>query len=1758
MNRHGSLNHIFGLVWSRATNRWIPVAETMRVRSKGSGRLLIAAALSLSTGTLEAGPLGGQVVTGAGTIAQTGTTTTVTQASQNLLLDWKSFNIAPQETVNFVQPSVTSIAVNRIFDINGTQILGHLNANGQVYLINPNGILFGRGAQVDVGGLVASTLDFSGPTFGADTKTFSGSGSGSIVNNGTINASSEGYVALLANTVINRGAISAQLGSVALGAASAATLTFAGNHLVHMQVDRGVLNTLAENSGVIRADGGQVFMTAGAQDTLLASVVNNTGVIEANTVENRGGSIALLGGAKAGSVIVKGTLDVSSATTEGGEIVVTGGSVTVGDGARVEATGSTGGGSIAIGGEWQGSGAIPEATTVYVSNTATLDASATGRGNGGGVVVRSNVNDANSATRVYGTLLARGGADGGNGGRIETSGHYLDVSDIVVDASGSGGHAGEWLLDPYNVIIGSTTSGNAYTPPGFSPTSSDSTILASAISTALTGGSNVTITTGSSGSSLGDITVSTAITKTAGATTTLTLQAADSIIIQQPITNTSTAGMLNVNLWADNDSGTHDGVGVVILNNSITTKGGAIAFGTNALQTINGVSTLVGGDVYVGGASAVALSTGGGAIGFYGQLIVANAGGFNLNSANGNVTFAGLVDSGDTYAYVGSAAISWTAALSAAKSGLGANTGDTYLATITSRLENSVAGASASYRASWLGAERVTGIGTDAVWRWVAGPEGLQNGGQGLKFFTQNGTQTTNGSGGAAIGSAYTNWNSGEPNNSGGSGLSAGASSEYVMQFVGNQGQWNDLSPASTSVLGYITETNLAPSSLNVSAGTGAVTFASAIGSNKPLSTLSVSATTIALPSPATVNTTGAQTFTGQVTVGGTNVNVLTVSADNLVTTYGSGRPALTTSYSGFVNGNTVASLTTPAAESTTAAAQPNAGSYPITPSGVVDPNYYILYNPGNLIVNVATLNITASSPTKTYGAANPALTVTNSGFQYSDTASILTTLATASTAATTTSNAGTYATSAAGAVTSSSNYTIAYIPGTLTVNPAPLTVSGLSGTARNYNGSTVDTLTGTGVLSGLQNGEALTLVNGNTGTLASANAGSEALSTAITLDNGTGLASNYAVTQPTLANVAIGQAALTVSGTVTNNKVYDRTTTATLTGASLIGVFAGDAVTLTQAGSFASRDVGTGITVTAADTLGGAAASNYLLTQPTGLTASITPKELGLTLSGNPTRVYDATTTFDFTGYTSSLSGVISGDAVSAGTGSVTGYGDKNAGANKPVTFTGFALTGPNAGDYQLISGAAASTASITPALISNVVGITANNKVYDGGLNATLNNGSVVFTGEASGDNLTVATDTGTFAGKNVATGSAVSVSAITLGGADALNYTLGNTTARTTANITQLNSVVWIGPATGGSWSNPANWAGGAIPDLSNVANVVVPAGDTVTFDASVAGPVQLSNLSSGGLTIAGGTLDVSNALNLTNYAQSAGTVGGPGSFKVSGAFSQTAGQINMGPGSVSISQSQGNLSFANIAAGAINLSSSAGSVTLGTLAATANLAVTALGGSITQSVGASLAVGGTTALQASDAGVPANIALTDANNTFGSAVNASGAQVNLSDAGPLTLGTVNAAGNLTLASNGVLDLGSSIVGGNLSTTSGNGDVIQNGPLHIDGATDIVAGSGSIHLNNPDNVFIGKVTTQGGNVAVAGDPNEFSVNPLVATVVSQLESSTLMSGAGSDAFTGSALVNVTLSIGANGPALRVINGGVHLPDYTVSVSE
>ena len=315
-------------------------SELARGRGKSNAIPLLSAALLVSlvggSGGLWAAPQGGEVVGGSGSIGASGSTTTITQTSDKLSINWQSFNVAKSETVNFVQPSASALAVNRILDTQGSQILGKVNANGQVWLINPNGVIFGKDAQINVGALVASTLNPDDASIGSARSNFSGSSTAGVVNLGSINAAQGGYVALLGHSVSNQGSISAPGGTVALGAGSAVSLNFAGSKLLGLEVTSNQVNALAENGGLIQADGGQVLLSAGARDSLLASVVNNTGVIQARTVQEQEGKIILLGGMAAGTTNVGGTLDASAPNGGNGGFIETSAShVNVAEGAVV-------------------------------------------------------------------------------------------------------------------------------------------------------------------------------------------------------------------------------------------------------------------------------------------------------------------------------------------------------------------------------------------------------------------------------------------------------------------------------------------------------------------------------------------------------------------------------------------------------------------------------------------------------------------------------------------------------------------------------------------------------------------------------------------------------------------------------------------------------------------------------------------------------------------------------------------------------------------------------------------------------------------------------------------------------------------------------------------------------------------------------------------------------------------------------------------------------------------------------------------------------------------------------------------------------------------------------------------------------------------------------------------------------------------------------------------------------------------------------
>ena len=214
-------------------------------------------------------------------------------------------------------------------------IQGALNATGRVFLINSNGILFTKGSSVNTSGFLASTLNITDANFNAGNYVFNANGSlGSVVNQGTITANNGGYVALLGNTVSNQGVIAATKGTVALASGDQITLNFNGNSLLNVTIDQGTLNALVENKQAIYADGGTVILTAKAADDLLSAQVNNSGLIQARTIDDLKGNIKLL--AQGGTVNVAGTLDASAPNGgDGGLIETSGNKVTIADSAIV-------------------------------------------------------------------------------------------------------------------------------------------------------------------------------------------------------------------------------------------------------------------------------------------------------------------------------------------------------------------------------------------------------------------------------------------------------------------------------------------------------------------------------------------------------------------------------------------------------------------------------------------------------------------------------------------------------------------------------------------------------------------------------------------------------------------------------------------------------------------------------------------------------------------------------------------------------------------------------------------------------------------------------------------------------------------------------------------------------------------------------------------------------------------------------------------------------------------------------------------------------------------------------------------------------------------------------------------------------------------------------------------------------------------------------------------------------------------------------
>ncbi|WP_341930738.1 filamentous hemagglutinin N-terminal domain-containing protein, partial [Methyloversatilis discipulorum] len=518
----------YRLVYSEEHRSYVPVPEETCARGKNSGgralRRLVAAMAAALPGLVIANPTGHQIVQGQVGIQTQGSTLNIT-ASDRAIINWKQFSIQPGETTRFIQPHSTATVLNRVVGQDPSQILGNLIANGRVFLINPNGVLFGAGAKVDTAGLVASTLNISNEDFTAGRLKFNAEGAaGKLRNEGTLKTTG-GPLLLIATDIENTGLITADNGDIVLAAGKSVEIADPHQPALRVRVEAGgeainlgqliarggnvgMFGAALTQAGKISATGahrtadgrivlrGSKSVTLTAQSETTAKTADGAGGnidIAAPEVKVEAGALVEASGTQGGRIdiaatqkaSVDGTLratgtlpaapapapaptstaedielpatgsgpapvaTTSEAAGKGGHIEVTADTVLVGGSATLDASGDTGGGSVLVGGDWQGANPqVRNAQVSWIGSGARLLADALFEGDGGKVVVW-----ADQATAFHGNIWARGGGRGGNGGQVEVSGKVALLYRGRTDTSAARGRNGVLLLDPLAMVI---------------------------------------------------------------------------------------------------------------------------------------------------------------------------------------------------------------------------------------------------------------------------------------------------------------------------------------------------------------------------------------------------------------------------------------------------------------------------------------------------------------------------------------------------------------------------------------------------------------------------------------------------------------------------------------------------------------------------------------------------------------------------------------------------------------------------------------------------------------------------------------------------------------------------------------------------------------------------------------------------------------------------------------------------------------------------------------------------------------------------------------------------------------------------------------------------------------------------------------------------------------------------------------------------------------------------------------------------------
>ena len=1349
--RRASLNHTYRLVWNDRTNAFVAVAETTRARGKmsraGRALLITLGVVAASAAGATNLPTGGQIVAGAGTISQSGNTLTITQNTAKLATDWQSFSIGQGSRVNFVQPSASAVALNRVLGSDPSVIQGALSANGQVFLLNPNGVLFTPTAQVNVGGLVASTLGMSNKDFLEGNYRLEGASSNAVINQGNITAANGGSIALIAARVINDGGLTATGGNVLLGAGNAVTLDLGGP--VKLQVTQGAIDALVENGGAIRADGGLVYLTTRAANALTSAVINNTGVIEAQTLATgEKGEIRLIADMQYGTLNAGGTLDSRAPNGgDGGFIETSAATVNTLSGLNVMAGAASG-----TGGTWlidpydytinsTAASTIGTALSGGTSVTVTTQSSnasygATGAGTGD-ITVASAITKTGSGSATLtlqadhsiilnSNITASAGAlnidlSAANGAAVTTGG---------VNINGNLDSNGGWIR--IGGAGGSLTTAQSYgTGYALNLDSSNPAVLIGTSKSILSRGGDITINGRSN------------------ATTASYDGTKGGVYVKSGATVDSGGGSIYMSGVSTGDA-KEFGFGVEANSGTVTTFKTSQTTGNIRVDAQNTIDPL--------GALGLVNNGNQARVQFIGPSVANLL--FLINGSSKLATFTIHPPCGSSYPNCGTLVIpggneSYT---NAGYQVVNMSTVPLYIFTSSGTKE-------------YDGTTAATGLTLSSL----GGPVGFATGDLGALDFV---TASKNVGSYPSVSPTASN-----PLNytSGGTTYAVGYFSNGTysitpkpLSAVISNKVYDGTNTASVSASGVVGGDNLV-------FGYTAGTFA---GTSVGTWSVNVSGITLGGTDAGNYSLSGSTSLTGTASITQRPVTLTGSRTYDATNTVASGIFTLDNVVSGedlaLSGSGTVADKNVATGKAVTL------GTLALGDGSNGTASNYSLAS-GTADITKAALTVSGlTANNKTYDATTAATltgTATLNGVLLTDSVSVSGT----ATGTFNTKNVGTGkpVTANLGGLslgsTDAGNYEITGVTSPLTaaITKAALTISGLSANSKAYDTTTAATLTGTASLSGVLGSDVVSLGgSATTGTFDTKNVGTGKAVTANLggLSLGSTDAGNYEITgvsSPLTA--AITKAALTISGLAANNKAYDATTAATLIGtAALHGVLGGDAVSLggsATTGSFDTKNVGTGKAVTAnlnGLSLGSTDAGNYEITDVTApLAANITPAQLTLTAAAT-SRSYGA----DNPAFTGTVSGFVGGETLASAT---TGGLAFSTAANAASNAGGHGINGSglsaNNGNYVFVQAPGNGTAlTITPAPLS----VTANNASKDANGVPYAGGNGVVFSGFVNGESATVLGGTLGYGGNSQGATGAGSY-AITPQGLTAGNYAI-----------------------------------------------------------------------------------------------------------------------------------------------------------------------------------------------------------------------------------------------------------------------------------------------------------------------------------------------------------------------------------------------